>query len=210
MTGTNLVEAARLAETYGDGEIRLATDQNLILTGVPEPKLDALLAEPLLQTHSPNPKPFERGAVACTGSEFCRLAIVETKARALQWAQELDRRVHNRRRRDRSASTSPGAPPPAPSRRSPTSASAAKPPRPPTPSSRESTSDSAAASAATPPSSTGSRAPSRSSEVPDALVRLFDRYVGERREGERFHEWARRVPNAELRATHPQPGGGAP
>ena len=31
--------------------------------------------------------------MACTGNEFCRLAIVETKARALQWAQELDRRV---------------------------------------------------------------------------------------------------------------------
>ena len=93
MTGTNLVEMARLAETYGDGEIRLTTDQNLILTGVPEESLAALLAEPLLQTHSPNPKPFERGAVACTGNEFCRLAIVETKARALQWAQELDRRV---------------------------------------------------------------------------------------------------------------------
>ena len=93
MIGTNLVETARLAETYGDGEIRLTTDQNLILTGVPEENLAGLLAEPLLQTHSPNPKPFERGVVACTGNEFCRLAIVETKARALQWAQELDRRV---------------------------------------------------------------------------------------------------------------------
>ena len=93
MIGTDLIEAARLAETYGDGEIRLATDQNFIFTGVPDDKLDDLLAEPLLQVHSPNPKPFERGAVACTGNEFCRLAIVETKARALQWAQELDRRV---------------------------------------------------------------------------------------------------------------------
>ena len=93
MTGTNLSEAARLAETYGDGEIRLTTDQNFLFTGVPGDRVDALLAEPLLETHSPNPKPFERGVVACTGNEFCRLAIVETKARALQWAQELDRRV---------------------------------------------------------------------------------------------------------------------
>ncbi|MCV4655505.1 hypothetical protein OFM13_29650, partial [Escherichia coli] len=92
MSGADLVEAARLAETWGDGEIRLATDQNLILTGVPDEKLDALLAEPLLRTHSPFPKPFARGAVACTGNEFCRLAIVETKARALQWARELDER----------------------------------------------------------------------------------------------------------------------
>jgi ferredoxin-nitrite reductase len=39
------------------------------------------------------------------------------------------------------------------------------------------------------------------SEVPDALAALFARYAGERRQGERFHEWARRVPNAELGAT---------
>lgn len=93
MSGLDLIEAARLAETFGDGEIRLATDQNLILTGVPDDNLDALLAEPLLRTHSPFPKPFQRGVVACTGNEFCRLAIVETKARALEWARELDERV---------------------------------------------------------------------------------------------------------------------
>lgn len=93
MSGLDLVEAARLAEDYGDGEVRLATDQNLILTGVPDDTLDALLAEPLLQTHTPFPKPFQRGVVACTGNEFCRLAIVETKARALEWARELDERI---------------------------------------------------------------------------------------------------------------------
>jgi ferredoxin-nitrite reductase len=38
-------------------------------------------------------------------------------------------------------------------------------------------------------------------EVPDALVAVVTRYRDERRDGERFHEWARRTPNAELRAT---------
>ena len=43
-------------------------------------------------------------------------------------------------------------------------------------------------------------------EVPDAMVRLFDRYAGERREGERFYEWARRMPNEGLReALTPRP-----
>jgi sulfite reductase beta subunit-like hemoprotein len=36
-------------------------------------------------------------------------------------------------------------------------------------------------------------------EVPDAMVRLFDRFAGERREGERFYEWARRMPKEGLR-----------
>ncbi len=92
MTGEELVEAAVLAERYGDGELRLATDQNFVLTGVAEGRLEALLGEELIHRYSPFPGPFSRGVVACTGSEFCRFAIVETKARALDWAEELDRR----------------------------------------------------------------------------------------------------------------------
>ncbi len=93
LLGRDLVEAARLAEQYGDARIRLATDQNLILTGVRTEVLEALLAEPLLVTYSPKPKAFERGVVACTGNEFCRYAVVETKVRALEWARYLDERI---------------------------------------------------------------------------------------------------------------------
>jgi ferredoxin-nitrite reductase len=93
MPAANLVEAARLAGEYGAGELRLATDQNLILPGVEADRLDGLLAEPLLAEHSPTPGPFERGAVACTGSEFCRFAIIETKARTATLARWLDRNV---------------------------------------------------------------------------------------------------------------------
>ncbi len=90
MHGIELVELARLAETYGDGDVRIGTDQNFVISGVPEDRLDDLLAEGLLQTYSPFPGPFERGVVACTGSEFCRFAVVETKERAVKWARALD------------------------------------------------------------------------------------------------------------------------
>ncbi len=90
MHGLELVELARLAETYGDGGVRIGTDQNFIVSGVPEGRLDDLLAEPLMETYSPFPGPFERGVVACTGSEFCRFAVVETKERAVKWARGLD------------------------------------------------------------------------------------------------------------------------
>jgi ferredoxin-nitrite reductase len=90
MHGIDLVELARLAETYGDGAVRIGTDQNFIVSGVPESRLDDLLAEPLMQTYTPFPGPFERGVVACTGSEFCRFAVVETKERAVKWARALD------------------------------------------------------------------------------------------------------------------------
>jgi ferredoxin-nitrite reductase len=90
MHGIELIELARLAETYGDGGVRIGIDQNFIVSGVPEDRLDDLLAEPLMQTYSPFPGPFERGVVACTGSEFCRFAVVETKERAVKWARTLD------------------------------------------------------------------------------------------------------------------------
>jgi ferredoxin-nitrite reductase len=93
MSGMELVEVARLAETYGDSTVRTGTDQNFILTGVPEERLDDLLAEGLLQKYSPFPGPFSRGVVACTGTEFCRYAIVETKERAVKWARFLDKEL---------------------------------------------------------------------------------------------------------------------
>ena len=53
LAGTDLVEAARLADVYGDGEIRLATDQNLVLTGIPDERVEELLEEDFVQRHSP-------------------------------------------------------------------------------------------------------------------------------------------------------------
>ena len=90
MRGIELVELGRLARTYGDSTVRLGTDQNFVLTGVPEDRLDDLLSEELLQRYSPFPGPFERGVMACTGSEFCRFAVVETKERAVKLARWLD------------------------------------------------------------------------------------------------------------------------
>jgi ferredoxin-nitrite reductase len=93
MHGIELIELARLAESYGDGTVRIGTDQNFIVSGVAEDKVSDLLAEPLMQTYSPFPGPFERGVVACTGMEFCRFAVVETKERAVKWARSLDARL---------------------------------------------------------------------------------------------------------------------
>jgi len=85
------VELADLAEAYGSGEVRLTRRQNPIITDVPDGKLANLLNEPLLETYKPEPNPFERGAMACTGTEFCSLALTETKARTarmLRWLGE--------------------------------------------------------------------------------------------------------------------------
>ncbi len=197
MSGEQFEEAGKLAEEYGDG-VRLATDQNLIVTGVLEDRLEELLAEPLLARYSPNPGAFERGVVACTGSEFCRFGIVETKVRALEWAREMDERVGDLGQEAMRMHFS-GC-----------SASCAQPQigdigfRGETAKTRDAIVEgvdiglggSLGKDAAFIDWVEGAKP---AGEVPDALVAVFERFEEERREGERFHEWARRKKNAELR-----------
>ncbi|WP_418285201.1 nitrite/sulfite reductase [Halorubrum sp. DTA46] len=85
------IELADIADEYGSGEIRLTRRQNPIIVDVEPDRVDELLAEPLLAKHRPEPNPFVRGAMACTGTEFCSLALVETKARTaalLRWLRD--------------------------------------------------------------------------------------------------------------------------
>ncbi|MFP8957873.1 nitrite/sulfite reductase [Natrialbaceae archaeon A-CW3] len=95
MGGDEFADVARAAKRYGtdDASVRLATDQNFLLTHIPEEHVDDLLAEPFAQEYSPNPGAFSRGAVGCTGNEFCKYAIIETKQRTKRWARELDERI---------------------------------------------------------------------------------------------------------------------
>lgn len=89
----SLRELARLARVYGTGEVRLTTGQNALLINVPQHRLDALLREPLLKELPPEPSRFVRGLVSCTGIQYCNLAVIETKARAMELAKALERRL---------------------------------------------------------------------------------------------------------------------
>ena len=80
---------ARLADAHGNGEIRLTTGQNAIIPNVPADRVTMLLREPLLQQLSPRPSPFMRGLVACVGTDYCNLALIETKSRAVALSQAL-------------------------------------------------------------------------------------------------------------------------
>ncbi|WP_144904637.1 nitrite/sulfite reductase [Halobellus captivus] len=75
------IELADLADDYGSGEIRLSRRQNPLVMDVGDGDLEDLLAEPLLTRYKPEPNPFVQGAMACTGTEFCSIALTETKAR---------------------------------------------------------------------------------------------------------------------------------
>ena len=93
VTGDQLLELARLSEQYGTGESRLTVDQNVIVPNVPDARLGQMTAEPLLRTLRYDPPGVLRGLVSCTGVEFCNLAVIETKSRALEVARALERKV---------------------------------------------------------------------------------------------------------------------
>jgi sulfite reductase (ferredoxin) len=93
LTGTDLAAVAGLSDRYGQGRIRTTTSQKLVILDVAEedvPALSAALADLDLVVH---PSVFRRGTMACTGIEFCKLAIVETKAGARTLIEELERRL---------------------------------------------------------------------------------------------------------------------
>ena len=90
-------QIADLADKYSAGEIRLTVEQNVILPNVDESTLPELLAEPSLQPGASRltvePGHIVGNLVSCTGSQFCGLAMIETKQNAEYIAEELDKRV---------------------------------------------------------------------------------------------------------------------
>lgn len=93
MNSDELDQLAELADQYGEGKLRTTMSQNIIISGVPNEKLSALLEAPVLQRLSPSAKHFISRTVACTGNEFCNLALVETKQRAVSVAAYLDEHI---------------------------------------------------------------------------------------------------------------------
>ena len=83
-------ELARLADEYGDGQVRLTTGQNAIIPNVAAERIDALLQEDLLQTFTPAPSFVRRGLVVCTGTDFCNLAQIDTKGEAAKLSARLE------------------------------------------------------------------------------------------------------------------------
>jgi sulfite reductase (ferredoxin) len=93
ITPEQLRVAATLSDRYGDGHIRNTVMQNLLIVNVPN-QLAARVGAELTAAGLPVQAPaFARGTVACTGSEFCKLALTETKGFARWLSQELDDRM---------------------------------------------------------------------------------------------------------------------
>jgi sulfite reductase (ferredoxin) len=73
--------------------VRTTTEQKMVILDVPGERTAALAAELAAAGLPTNPSVFRRHTMACTGIEFCKLAIVETKQRASDLISELERRL---------------------------------------------------------------------------------------------------------------------
>jgi sulfite reductase (ferredoxin) len=87
--------AADLAETFADGHVRNTATQNLLIVNVPEAHVRNVVEKLSAGGLPVETSAFARGTVACTGSEFCKLAITETKSFARWLTEELEERLPN-------------------------------------------------------------------------------------------------------------------
>ncbi|MET9963611.1 nitrite/sulfite reductase [Streptomyces sp. NPDC006326] len=91
--GATLTKIAEVAETHGSGRLRTTAEQKMIVLDIEEARVDSVVEALEALDLRVKPSPFRRGTMACTGIEFCKLAIVETKARGASLIDELERRL---------------------------------------------------------------------------------------------------------------------
>jgi sulfite reductase (ferredoxin) len=91
--GATLTKIAELAEGHGSGRVRTTVEQKMLVLDVAEDRVDSLVEGLEALDLTTRPSVFRRGTMACTGIEFCKLAIVETKGRGSALIDELERRL---------------------------------------------------------------------------------------------------------------------
>ncbi|MFI7447784.1 nitrite/sulfite reductase [Nonomuraea sp. NPDC049714] len=93
LDGDKLHAIADIAERHGSGRVRTTIEQKMVILDVAPDQVDSLVAELEAADLQVNPSTFRRQTMACTGIEYCKLAIVETKAAASHLIDELEKRL---------------------------------------------------------------------------------------------------------------------
>ena len=93
VTAADLLKILSLAEKYGNGEIRITPSQALIVPNISDRAVGDLADEPLLKQFAYNPSALYKGLVSCVGSDYCNLAVIETKRKAVETAKALEGRL---------------------------------------------------------------------------------------------------------------------
>jgi sulfite reductase (ferredoxin) len=95
LPGSEMIEVARLARAAGSARVRLTTTQNLVVLDVPERECERLAQGLSALDLKVEPSVFRTGTLACTGKKFCKLALTETKDRASELIEHLERVLPN-------------------------------------------------------------------------------------------------------------------
>ncbi len=94
VSGRILRDLADLVEAVGSNRIRLTVEQKLVVLDIPAERVDDFTAAAVaLGFEAGSASPFRRGTMACTGIEYCKLAIVETKGTAQRLVATLEDRL---------------------------------------------------------------------------------------------------------------------
>ena len=93
VSGTTLLDLAELVETHGSARVRLTPHQKLLVLDVEAPQVEPLVEALKGIGLEARPSLFRRHTMACTGIEFCKLAIVETKGLAAKTIATLEDRL---------------------------------------------------------------------------------------------------------------------
>ncbi|MFI7633555.1 nitrite/sulfite reductase [Nonomuraea sp. NPDC049400] len=93
LDGDKLHLIADIAERHGSGRVRTTVEQKMVILDVAPGQVDSIVAELEANDLQVKPSTFRRQTMACTGIEYCKLAIVETKATAADLIDELERRL---------------------------------------------------------------------------------------------------------------------
>jgi sulfite reductase (ferredoxin) len=93
VSGSTLVALAKAAEAAGSQRVRLTPYQKIVVLDVADEQVDSMSADLAALDLQADPSPWRRSTMACTGIEFCKLAIVETKERAIRLVEDLEKRL---------------------------------------------------------------------------------------------------------------------
>lgn len=93
LSADQVAESARIAAEYGKGIVRTTNQQNLIFSDIPQAQVDSVQEALVAAGFAIEASPFRRAAVACTGNEFCNLALTETKRLIVDIVEHLENTV---------------------------------------------------------------------------------------------------------------------
>jgi sulfite reductase (ferredoxin) len=84
---------ADISHRHGKGRVRLTTQQKMVILDIPEARVETVIGELSAIGLQARPSSFRRSTMACTGIEFCKLAVTETKGRAMTIVDQLEQRL---------------------------------------------------------------------------------------------------------------------